>query len=121
MRRSISSSRPMSGRRNNRRPIEPTCSWAAVLRLSRTDIDWNTCSSWNVRARPALARRCGRQRLTSRPCSSTLPGIGTVLPEDAVEERRLAAPVGPDDAEDLALLEVERDIVDRPDPAEGLA
>ncbi len=39
---------------------------------------------------------------------------------DAVEQRRLAAAVGADDAEDLASVHVERDVVDSPQAAELL-
>ena len=46
--------------------------------------------------------------------------VRSVLAEDAVEQRRLAAPVRSDDAENLALVEVEGHVVDRPDPPEGL-
>src|SRR5262245_32370424 len=42
------------------------------------------------------------------------------LPENAVEQRRLAAAVGTDDAEYLASVDVERHPVDRDDAAEAL-
>src|SRR6266702_5274691 len=42
------------------------------------------------------------------------------LAEDAVEQRRLAATVRPDQAEDLALADVEADAVDRGDAAKAL-
>src|SRR4029077_18644786 len=44
--------------------------------------------------------------------------VGLVEARDQVEERRLAGAVGPDQADDLALAHVERDVVDRDDPAE---
>ncbi len=46
--------------------------------------------------------------------------IGSVLTEDAVEQRRLPAAIGPDDPEDLPALDLERHVVDRPDAAERL-
>src|SRR5205814_4055151 len=42
------------------------------------------------------------------------------LAEDAVEQRRLAAAVRSDDAEDLALVDIERNAFDRMDAAELL-
>src|SRR3954464_1336261 len=42
------------------------------------------------------------------------------LAEDAIEQRGLAAAVRPDDAEDLALVHLERDAVDRMNAAETL-
>ena len=44
---------------------------------------------------PARPRRCGRQRVTSRPSSSTEPFVRKVEPGQDVHERRLAAPFGP--------------------------
>ena len=40
------------------------------------------------------------------------PGVGTEEPGDDVEERGLAGAVGPDDADDLAVLGVERHVVE---------
>ena len=45
-------------------------------------------------------------------------GVRLVEPGDHVEERGLAGAVRPDQADDLPRLDVERDIVDRDDPAE---
>ena len=44
---------------------------------------------------------------------------GVVEPRDQVEDRRLAGPVRPDQREDLALLDGERNLVDRHDAAEA--
>ena len=44
--------------------------------------------------------------------------VRLVEPRDQVEERRLAGAVRADQADDLALAHVERDVVDRDDPAE---
>src|SRR4030095_60028 len=46
-----------------------------------------------------------------------VPRRGLDLPQDAVEERRLARAVGTDHADDLARADVERDAVDRLDRA----
>jgi hypothetical protein len=47
-----------------------------------------------------------------------LARIRPVQPRDHVEERGLAGAVRPDQADDLAGVDVERDLVDRDDPAE---
>ena len=44
-------------------------------------------------------------------------GVGRDHPGDDVEQRRLAGTVGTDDADDLALLDVEIKIADRPHTA----
>ena len=48
-----------------------------------------------------------------------LARVGLVEPRDHVEERRLAGAVRADQPDDLALLDVERDVVDRDDAAEA--
>ena len=48
-------------------------------------------------------------------------GARPQLPEDAVEQGRLAAAVGADDAENLALVDLERHAVDGDDAAEALS
>ena len=73
-----------------------------------------------MRARPALDRRCGLQRLTSLVAEFDSSLVRSVLTQDAVEQCRLAASVRTDDPEDLTLPEVERHIVDRLDAAERL-
>ena len=75
---------------------------------------------WKVRARPARARRvtgCARDR--ADPRSRSLPRRSQHA-GDAVDERRLARPVGPDQAEHLALRELEVDTAKRGDTAEAL-
>src|SRR6185503_17791989 len=49
-----------------------------------------------------------------------LAGRGRELPEDAVEQRRLARAVRPDQAEDLALAHLEGHAIHGADAAEGL-
>ena len=58
---------------------------------------------WKVRATPSAAhavRRAGRVRRA--PSRRTVARVGAIEAGDDVEERGLAGPVGPDDAEDLA-------------------
>ncbi len=57
----------------------------------------------------------------SSPQNSTRPGARLDLAEDAVEERRLAAAVRADHADDLARLDRQADAVDGADRAVGLA
>ena len=59
---------------------------------------------WNVRASPCRPRRCGVQRVTSRPPSSTVPLVGPVEAAEDVDERRLAGAVRADQADDLAAV-----------------
>ena len=59
--------------------------------------------------------------VTGRPSRCTSPALGRSWPEDAVEQGRLAAAVGADDAENLALVDLERHAVDGDDAAEALS
>src|SRR6185503_5312620 len=52
------------------------------------------------------------------PVDAHLAGRRRELPEDAVEQRRLARAVGPDQAEDFALAHLEGNAVHRADAAE---
>ena len=56
---------------------------------------------------PRRDNSSGDMPVMSSPQNSTLPGGRLDLPEDAVEQRRLARAVGPDDADDLAGADVE--------------
>jgi hypothetical protein len=47
-------------------------------------------------------------------------GVGFLQSDDGIEQRRLARPVGPDEAEDLALRHVEADVAERLQAAEPL-
>src|ERR1700694_4927401 len=46
---------------------------------------------------------------------------GRQLPQNAIEELGLPGPVGPDDAENFAFAYLERNVIDRGDPAKRLA
>ena len=74
----------------------------------------NRWTVWNVRAMPeprdlvaARARRC------SAPSKTDVALVGRVQPGDHVEQRALAGAVGPDDADDLALVDGEVEAVER--------
>ena len=56
----------------------------------------------------------------SAPSKLIAAAVRRVEPGDAVEDRALARSVRPDQAEDLALVDLERDLVDRPQGAEPL-
>ena len=74
---------------------------------------------WNVRRDPErrdLVRRDARDVLA---LEDDRAARRVVDPADQVEHRRLARAVGPDDREDLALADVEADIVDGADAAEA--
>ena len=74
---------------------------------------------WKVRARPCRPRRCGRQRVTSRPSSSTAPVVGEVEAGDDVDERRLAGSVRADEPDHLVPMELERHVPKGLHPLEG--
>src|SRR5581483_11947837 len=86
-------SRP-SARRAAARGEVPTPS-AATSTFSRTVSPGNAWLCWNVRARPRRPRRCGGQRVTSWPSSSTVPAVGRSKPVSRFTSVDLPAPFGP--------------------------
>ena len=68
---------------------------AATSTFSRTESPRNERLCWNVRERPARPRRCGRQRVTSRPSSSTAPSSGKSNPVRTFTSVDFPAPFGP--------------------------
>ena len=82
--------------------------------------DGNSRASWNDRPRPRAARSCGASSVMSSPRRRTRPPSIGEEAGDAVEQRGLAGAVVADEAEDLALAELEVDVVDRGDAAEAL-
>ena len=54
-------------------------------------------------------------RLPTRPRISTRPLVGVVIRVSTLSKRRLAGAVSPDHAEHLALLDLEGDVVERPE------
>ncbi len=111
---------PASRRPTSRDHIEPWCSCPARIRFSRTVSCGKTCSSWKVRPTPSRLSSQGRMPVIGAPVDAHFAGRGRQLAEDAVEQRRLARAVRPDQAEDLAFAHVEGDAVDGADAAEGL-
>ena len=62
---------------------------------------------------------CGGTRSRLSPSNSDVAAVRRVEARDEVEDRRLARAVGADQADDLPLRHVERDVVDRDDAAEA--
>ena len=62
---------------------------------------------WKVRPTPASQSWCGLRPTMLRPSSRICAGIGPEEAVEQVEDRGLAGAVGADDAEDLALRNVE--------------
>ena len=93
---------------------------APIMALSSTDIDSKVSGTWKVRASPSRARSSGGWRVTS--CAGEGDGARghRQIAGQAVEEGRLARAVGADQAEDVALLDRHRGVVDRLEGAERL-
>ena len=92
---------------------------APTRTFSSTVIVGKSSTFWNVRAIPSLTTRLGGVCSSDLPSKTTSPESSAVEPRDHVERRRLAGAVRPDQAEDRALLHLERDIVERDDAAEA--
>ena len=86
---------------------------APAVTFSSTVIRGNGCTIWKVRARPRRAASNGRWPVTSSPLNRTLPAVRREHAGDQVDERRLAGAVRADQADDLALLQLEGDVVRR--------
>ncbi len=69
---------------------------------------------------PSVVILSGRRSVMSSPSKRDRAHRRAVEPGEHVEERRLARAVGPDDRDDRALGDVERDVVDRRQAAEVL-
>ena len=119
--RSASPVRPASRAPNSRVTIVPLCSCAGenqVLAHGQLGEDLQQLE----RAADAEPVEVARPHAGDGAAVELhLAGTRPELAEDAVEQRRLAAAVRPDDAEDLALVDVERHAVDGLDAAEALA
>ena len=77
----------------------------------RTVSDENSAPCWNrMPHRPATSLRAAipQSPPTARPITSMLPPWRGIEPDDGAHQHRLAAAGSPDQAEDLALADVER-------------
>ena len=83
----------------------------------------NSSMFWNERATPRRAIRLGRVRVSSWVPVAVVqhdrPLLGPVEAADAVEQARLAGAVGADHGVDVALVDLERDVLERAHPAEA--
>ena len=93
---------------------------APIMALSSTDIDSKVSGTWKVRASPSARARLGRQARDVGAGEGHGARGDRQIAGQAVEEGRLARAVGPDQAEDVALLDRDRRVVDRLEGAERL-
>ena len=128
--RSMSSSARAPSRRSARatvgsRSIAAAGSTTVRCRSSATHTVWCTVSagnsraSWNDRARPSRARRCRPPGGHVGAVEHDATGVGIGEARDHVEQRGLAGAVGPDQSEDLAVVQLQRDAVERGDTGEA--
>ena len=83
---------------------------APTMTFSVTVRSGNGLSFWNVRATPRLAMRSGRRPVIVAAVEEHAAGVERLEPGDQVEQRGFAGAVGADDADDLALVDVEGDV-----------
>ncbi len=83
-----------------RNPVRPRW-WAPTSTLSRTVMVGNRATFWNVRPRPSAGHPVPRQAGDPSPAQQDLAGVAAVDVADAVEQRRLAGAVRPDQPADL--------------------
>jgi hypothetical protein len=76
--------------------------------------------SWKVRLTPERFSSDGRNPVTTLPSTLTSPPVGVSWPRMQLKSVDLPQPFGPIRPEDLALLHVEADAVDRLDAAKAL-
>ena len=92
---------------------------APTRTFSRTVIVLKSSRFWKVRAIPRRIDPVRRRREQALALEAELAGVRPVQARDHVERRRLAGAVRADQPDDLALADVERDVVERDDPAEA--
>ena len=80
---------------------------SATRRWSRGVIPANSSMRWNVRPMPEAGPPVRRHAREVRAVERDRPAVGPQQAEQAVEERRLARAVRPDETDDLALADVE--------------
>ena len=91
---------------------------APTITFSRAVIDLKSRMFWNVRAIPSLVMSCRLQPRQRLAVEADLTARGLVDAGHHVEAGGLAGAVRPDQAEDLALLDVEGHLVERGDATE---
>ena len=103
-----------------RAPSAPSRRLAATSRFSKTVSLPKGCGIWNVRPMPVGAAPHRRQARDVPAAEADAAAVEREIAGDQVEQRRLAGAVRPDDAERLALVDVERDRVGDLEGAEAL-
>ena len=90
------------------------------MRFSSTVMLLNGRGIWKLRAMPRRARRCGGSWVMSSPQNTTLPACGRSAPEMQLISVVLPEPFGPIRPNRSPLPDVDADIVERGEAAEGL-
>ena len=90
-----------------------------TMTFSSADISGKSRMFWNVRAMPSWLILCGLVPAISWPLKRIVPDGRRVDAGHRVEAGGLAGTVGADQAEDLAPLDLEVDVVERDDAAEA--
>ncbi len=113
---------PRRGRAQDRLRTRAPCVWpyAAAITFSFTVMFRNSRSVWNVRAMPRRRDLCGARPTSDSAVEQDVALVGPVDARDEVEQRGLAGPVRPDHADDLALVDVQVELVDHLQAAERL-
>ena len=105
--------RPAGRGRRRRCPVLSRWRSRATARVSAVVSAGKSRASWNERPRPRAARWCGGRSVMSSPCEEDAALVDREEAGDAVEQRGLAGAVLADEPEDLALPELEVDVVRR--------
>src|ERR1700730_1079986 len=92
--------------------------WVPTRTLSSTDKLANSATFWKVRPMPISAIRCGGAPQNALAFHQDIAGAWLVEPRETIEEGGLAGAIRPDQAENLALMHVEGDAIERDDAAE---
>ena len=93
---------------------------APIITFSSTDMPSKVCGTWKVRARPSCARASGARLVMSWPSKNTLPDVDSRSPVRQLKNVDLPAPFGPDQAENVALLQRHGGRIDGLEAAKGL-
>ena len=102
------------------RPSPRGCKNAPTIAFSSTVSVVSVCDIWKVRPKPDYRALLRRKSADVSPLKKHAPRRRSELPGEEIEQRRLAGAVRADDADELALRDVEGHVVDREQPAEAL-
>ena len=109
----ISSSRTEGVNRSCAAMEARRCTWRPTSRFWSTVERSKSSVFWKVRAMPRPAMPEAESLQETLPVEADPAGHRIVEARDEIEQRRLSGAVGPDDGEDLALLHVERHLLQR--------